>query len=109
LASYPPGDFSEKYPGSFSDTNLGNSNGILEIGEEVQGASAISLDGLQPFINKYRPAIIVTDDMSAPYQVNGFANVEILGYNSSEDWILFRIVQWPSEQCIPPTPAYVGP
>lgn len=106
-----PGDFRNRYPGSSSDLNDGDGNGILEIGELVQDASPISLVGFQAYIdNELRPAIIIYDNkIGAKYQVYGFANIEILGFNSGEDWILFRIVQWPSEQCIPPTPAYVGP
>jgi hypothetical protein len=106
-----PGDFRTQYPGSTSDLNDGDGDGVLEIGELVQDASPISLGGFQTYIdNELRPAIIIYENkIGAKYQVYGFANIEIIGFNSGEDWILFRIVQWPSEQCIPPTPAYVGP
>lgn len=106
-----PGDFRNKYPGSNSDLNDGDGDGVLEIGEWVQDASPISIGGFQAYIDdELKPAIIIYENkIGSKYQVYGFANIEILGFNSSKDWILFRIVQWPSEQCIPPTPAYTGP
>lgn len=106
-----PGDFLSKYPGGQSDLNLGDGNGILDNGEWLVSSGVSRIDELQEYIgNEYKPAIIIYDHTSGPnFQVYGFANVEILGYNSGENWILIELVQWPAEQCFSQPTAYVGP
>ena len=106
-----PGDFTNKYPGGPADMTLGDGDGILEIGEEVPDAPPIDESGFQPYIlNGYRPAIIIYENKSGSnYQVYGFANIEVVGYNSGENWILFKIIQWPAEQCSFQASGYTGP
>jgi hypothetical protein len=83
----------------------------LDIGEWLVSSGVSRIDELQEYIgNEYKPAIIIYDNTSGPnFQVYGFANVEILGYNSGENWILIELVQWPAEQCFSQPTAYVGP
>ena len=95
-----PGDFLAKYPGSSADVNHGDGDGLLEIGEQVHGTSAINIDDLQLLDNR-RPAIIIYDNKNGNhYRAYGFANIEVLGFNNIDNWFLFRIIQWPAEQCI---------
>ena len=134
LTTFPPilGNFmdpDEGYRGSPADMNTisnngfgdtGDTDGKLEIGEWVEGTTGninVARDWMQEYIDQgIKPNLIVYDydngdtGSSLNYHVYNFAKVEILGYKfqGTEKWIVFRIVQFPSSECIYKE-AYPGP
>jgi hypothetical protein len=123
-------DLVEGYPGSPADMNTlsnngfgdtGDEDGVLQVGEWVEGTTGninVARHWIQEYIDQgVKPNLIVYDytnddtGSSLNYHVAGFAKVEILGYKftGTEKWIVFRIVQWPSFECLNKAEAYPSP
>lgn len=114
-----PADMNSLPNNGFGDT--GDKDGKLEAGEWVEGTTGninVARHWMQEYIDQgIKPNLVVYDydngdtGSSLNYHVYGFAKVEILGYKfqGTEKWIVFRIIQFPSSECIYDEEAYPSP